>query len=93
MPLKSVSFQTTPHGSRLIGEDIHTVHHMDVPAPAEDLHALIVAAAKSDDLHPRAELQGVIADRTPEGVRIRVVANQSHFDIPWNFIVRGIARK
>ena len=49
-----------------------------------------IAAAKSDDLHPRAELMGVIADRTPSGVRVRVVANAAHFDISWPLIVRGI---
>jgi hypothetical protein len=89
MPLH-VTIQPTPHGSRLLGEDIHTAFHMDVPLPPDDLHQLIIAAAKSDDLHPRAELMGVIADRTPEGVRIRVVANAAHFDIPWPLIVRGI---
>lgn len=90
MPLQSVTIQPTPHGSRLLGEDIHTAFHMDVPVPPDDLNQLIIAAAKSDDLHPRAELMGVIADRTPEGVRIRVVANAAHFDIPWPLIVRGI---
>lgn len=93
MPLKSVSILPTPHGSRLLAQDIHTAYHMDVPVGPDDLHALIIAAAKSDDMHPRAELSGVMADRTPTGVKVRVVANESWFDIPWNFIVRGFARK
>lgn len=93
MPLQSVNLKQTPHGSRLIGADIHTAFHLDVPIPPDDLYALIIAATKTDDMPPRAELGGVIADRTPEGVRVRVVANTSHFDIPWPIIARGIHRK
>jgi len=92
MPLKSVTVHSTPHGSRLIGEDIHTVFHLDIPVPADDLEALIAAATKTDDLDPRVELSGVIAERTPEGVRVRVVANNAHFDIPWPIIARGLCK-
>lgn len=93
MPLQSVTINRTPHGSRLLGEDIHTAFHMDVPIPPGDLVTLIMAAAKSDGMNPRAELMGVIADRTSHGVRVYVVANQSYFDIPWPLIIRGIAIK
>lgn len=93
MPLKSVTLQPTPHGSRLIGEEIHTVHHLDVPISPDDLHALIIAATKTPDEHPRVELTSTTADRTPSGVRIHVVANTSYFDIPWPIIARGIHRK
>lgn len=91
MPLQSVTIQRTQHGSRLIGEDIHTIFHLDIPIPPDDLHNLIIAATKTADEHPRVELAGVIGDRTPEGVRVRVVANTSHFDIPWSIIARGIS--
>jgi len=90
MPIKTVAIKSTPNGSRLFAEDIHTAYHLDMPIAEEDLRNLIVAAAKADDLHPRAELMGVLADRTENGVRVRNVANTSHFDIPWQFIVRGI---
>ncbi|MEY8119984.1 hypothetical protein AB9F26_17235 [Falsihalocynthiibacter sp. BN13B15] len=93
MPLQSVTIQTTPLGSRLIGEDIHTLYHLDIPIPHDDLHALIIAATKTSDEHPRAEIAGVLADRTADGVRIHVVASTSHFDIPWPIIARGIHSK
>lgn len=93
MPTQSISILRTPHGSRILGQDIHTAFHMDVPVSPMDLNHLVLAAAKSDDMHPRAELSGVTADRTPEGVRVRVVANNAHFDIPWPHIVRGIKLK
>ena len=93
MPLQNVSIKPTPHGSRLFGEDIHTAYHLDIPISPDDLHTLIIAATKTPDTHPRMELSGVMADRTPEGVRVRVVANNSHFDIPWPIIARGIHRK
>ena len=82
MPLQSVTIQKTDHGSRLIGEDIHLTYHLDIPIPPDDLYTLIIAATKTDDLNLRAELSGVLADRTPNGVRVHVVANTSHFDIP-----------
>lgn len=88
-----VTIQNTPPGSRLIGEEIHTGYHLDVPIPANDLHALITAAARTPDDNPRCELGGVLADRTPNGVRVYVVAKTSHFDIPWPIIARGIQRK
>lgn len=90
MPIKTVAIKPTPHGSRIVAEDIHTAYHLDLPIAEVDLRNLIVAAAKADDLHPRAELMGVLADRTENGVRVRNVVNTSHFDIPWQFIVRGI---
>ncbi|WP_299850600.1 hypothetical protein [uncultured Roseovarius sp.] len=93
MPLQSVTIQSTTHGSRLIGEDIHTAHHLDIPIPPDDLYTLIIAATKTEDTHLRAELGGVLADRTPNGVRVHVVAKTSHFDIPWPVIARGIQRK
>jgi len=92
MALK-VTIHDTPPGSRLIGEQIHTGYHLDVPIPASDLHSLITAATRTEDEHPRAELSGVLADRTPTGVRIHVVASTSHFDIPWNIIAQGIKGK
>jgi len=92
MALK-VTIHETPPGSRLIGEEIHTGYHLDVPIPAADLHSLITAAARSPDENPRCELSGVLADRIETGVRVRVVANQSHFDIPWNVIAQGIKRQ
>ncbi len=82
-----------PHGSRLLGEDIHTASHLDYPLEPTDLHDLILAAFKSPNDQPRAELNGVIADRTKEGVRVRVVANNSWTDIPWPSIARGIHLK
>ncbi len=90
MPLQSISILPTPHGSRILGQDIHTAFHMDVPLAPDDLNQLIIASAKSSDTNPRVELSGVVADRTPEGVRVRVVANNAHFDIPWPHIMRGI---
>jgi len=93
MPLQNVTIQSTPHGSRLIGEDIHTAYHLDIPIPADDLQTLIIAATKTRDEHPRAELGGVIADRIETGVRVRVLANNAHFDLPWPIIARGIQRK
>ena len=91
MPLKSVTIQSTPRGSRLIGEEIHTSYHLDVPIPPDDLQTLIIAATKTPDEHPRSELGGVIADRIETGVR--VVAGNAHFDLPWPIIARGIQRK
>ena len=93
MPLASVTIQSTANGSRLIGTEIHTAYHLDVPVPADDLKTMIIAATKTPDEHPRVELSGVMADRIPEGVRIRVVASNSHFDIPWPIIARGIQSK
>ena len=93
MPLQNVTIQSTPHGSRLIGEDIHTAYHLDIPIPPDDLQTLIIAATKTRDEHPRAELGGVIADRIETGVRVRVVAGNAHFDLPWPIIARGIHRK
>ena len=80
----------TPHGSRLLGEDIHTASHLDFPISPVDLKHLILAAFKSPDDQPRSELNGVIADRTAAGVRVRVVANNAWADIPWPCIARGI---
>ena len=92
MTLK-VTIESTPKGSRLIGNEIHTAYHLDVPLPANELHSLITAAARTPDEHPREEADGVNADRTPAGVRIHVVATTSYFDIPWNIIVQGIKRQ
>lgn len=91
--MKSVRILPTPHGSRLLGEELHTVFHLDVPVSPTDLNTLIKAAFRSPDDQPRVELSGVIADRTQSGVRLRIVANNSWFDIPWEIIARGIHLK
>lgn len=88
--MHSIHIKATPHGSRLIASDIHTAWHIDVPIAPDDLRTLITAAAKSPDENKRVELSGTLADRTAEGVRVRQVANNSHFDIPWPMVVRGI---
>lgn len=82
MPLKSVTIQSAPNGSRLIGEEIHTAYDLDVPIPADDLNTLIIAATKTPDHQPRVEAAGVYVDRILTGVRVFVVAHTSHFDIP-----------
>ena len=88
--MATIRILPTPHGSRILAEDIHTAWHLDVPINLDDLHTLIQAAFKSPDDQLRSELQGVFADRTETGVRVRVVANTSHFDIPWPNLARGI---
>ena len=88
--MHSIQIDATPHGSRLIGTDIHTAWHINVPITPDDLRTLIIAAAKTPDDNTRVELSGTLADRTDTGVRVRLVANNSHFDIPWPMIVRGI---
>ena len=93
MPTLNVTIRRTARGSQIQGETLFHVYHLDIPIPPDDLHTLFIAAAKNPDEHPRTELAGVIGDRTPEGVRVREVANSSHFDIPWQTIMRGIELK
>jgi len=91
--MTSIRILTTPHGSRILAENMQTVWHMDTPCDPNDLHALIFSAFKAPDNHPRTELNGVVADKTESGIRVRVVANTCHFDIPWQILARGIDRK
>ena len=67
-----------------------TASNFPLPIQADDALHLITAAFKSPDSEPRAELHGVIADRMTFGVRVRVVAQPGHFDIPWEVIARGL---
>ena len=81
----------TDKGSALHGIDIHTTWRLDLPIRPEDAKALILAAFKTDDAQPRVEFHGVLADRTTDGVRVRQVAKDHWFDIPWPIIAREIA--
>lgn len=81
----------TPEGCSLHGIDIHTQTRLDLPIPVEDAKALLRAAFKSDDEHPRAEFHGIIADHTTGGVRVRQVTKDSWFDIPWQLLAREFA--
>lgn len=78
-------------GCVLVGIDIHTKTHLPLPIKKEDAVALIRAAFKSDDEHPRAEFQGILADRTSGGVRVRQVAKDHWFDIAWPLLARAFA--
>ena len=86
--MRKYTIQTTPHGSRILFEQMNTCSHLDFQIAPPDLHTLILAAFRSPDKAPRAELAGVIADRTANGVRVRVVANNAWMDIPWDIIAR-----
>jgi hypothetical protein len=86
--LPKYTIQSTPHGSRILAEGWHSRHHLDSQISPTDLHTLILAAFRSPEDAPRAELAGVVADRTQAGVRVRVVTNQSWIDIPWDAIAR-----
>lgn len=91
--MTSIRILPTPHGSRILAENMQTAWHMDTPVSPDSLHKLISAAFKSPDNQPRTELEGVYADKTETGIRVRVIANTSHFDIPWQLLARGIDRK
>ncbi len=93
MPTLNVTIRRTARGSQIQGETLFHAYHLDIPIPPDDLHNLIIAAAKTPDEHPRCDLAGVFADRTSTGVRVSVVANTSQFDIPWQTIMRGIDLK
>ena len=62
---------------------------LPLPIRADDAKHLIAAAFQAPDDNPRAEFQGVLADKMVHGVRVRVVGQQSHFDIPWSAIAQG----
>ena len=81
----------TDEGCALVGIDLHTKTHLPLPIRPEDAKALIQAAFKSDDEHPRAEFQGILADRTTGGVCVRQVAKNTWFDIPWPLLAREFA--
>ncbi|MCP5341132.1 MAG: hypothetical protein H6901_02835 [Rhodobacteraceae bacterium] len=81
----------TPEGCNLVASSLSTTTHLPLPITKADAKALILAAFKSDDEHPRAEFHGILADRNADGVRVRKVANNSWFDIPWAVIARELA--
>ena len=89
--MKEYHIVETPEGCSLVGIDIHTKTHLPLPITPADAKALILAAYKSDDEHPRAEFHGIVADRTADGVRVRKVANNSWIEIPWSVIAREFA--
>lgn len=89
--MKEFHIVETPEGCSLVGIDIHTQTRLDLPIPVADAKALIHAAFKSDDEHPRAEFQGILADRTTGGVRVRQVAKTNWFDIEWQLLAREFA--
>lgn len=71
----------------------HSGSTYPLPISAEDAQALILAAFKAPDTEPRAELHGVLADKMATGVRVRIVGDNSHFDLPWSAIAQGIEIK
>ena len=88
--MKEFRFVDCPEGCRLVGVDIHTATHLTLPISKDDAKALILSAFKSDDDQPRSEFQGVFADKTAGGVRVRQVAKDSWMDIPWTVIARDL---
>ncbi|MET4130032.1 hypothetical protein [Roseovarius sp. MBR-6] len=68
--------------------DIHFATNLPLPIQADDAKALILAAFKAADHQPRRELHGVLADKMTFGVRVRVVGQDAHFDLPWSIIAQ-----
>jgi len=88
--LTDFTINETPNGAKLVGYDMNRRPQFELPLPAsrEDLNNLIRAAACAPLESPRVEIDGVQADQTENGVRVRNVARQSWFDIPWRLIVK-----
>lgn len=80
-----------PEGCQFTAETTSSKFSLDLPIPGDDAKALILAAFRSPDEKPRAELHGVLADRTVDGVRVRIVAQNHVMDIPWPVIARELA--
>jgi hypothetical protein len=88
--MQNFSIVETDKGSALLASSNHTATRLDLPIRPEDVKALILAAMKTEDEHPRVEFHGILADRTADGVRVHQVAKNNWFDIPWARAVREL---
>lgn len=81
-----------PHGDScaLHLQDIHVATRLILPIPADEARALINAAFRGPDQPGRAEFCGVLADKTPTGIRVHVVAKPDHMEIPWTYVAQGL---
>lgn len=69
--------------SRIVGQDIHTQAHLDLPIGKDKLLTLIAEGIASDEPSMARECVSVI----PKPEHLKVTTNKGAADIPWRNVV------